>query len=1326
MAQEAAEADGEHGRLSPITEEEGASDPMAGGLRLCAFSSFSPEPSPEPRLRAGCPGTSFASVAAAELARQHLEWAQESEQVDQRQADLMMTQWKLIRSQTGMLAQQLIDVRKVQLLVTELSKDWHVQLLAWNLRHRGEGPAEDLEALLAGKGISKTEALTHAAGDPRALLPGVPVVTSQIAPPTGHEEGLGWLEILRAVDLFSAAARACSSVESCPFQEPDVILHLHDAWWLGPPPAKVRDAVRGAKLPPIVSWLPILFDPLLSDDPARPDRSGAGLELFSGVVSMSLWGRGVYERALAGVAAVLKGAASETAVSAIRWLPPLLGHVPHALHPAFAEGPLAFESVARSDLRKQLRLPETAFVVLLVGRNPPPPSSEANRKSHRTAIRAFARFRQEVGQLCAGTSAGGCLGAPVAHLHVHSDLHGAVDIESLLKDVGLSLENGASASREQLSPELLRNLYSSSDVLLQLSRAEGFGLPVIEAQACGIPVIVNGATAMAENVVLGKVLLPTARQSPSGGRNDRPGSWTPPDGAAAVEALLEIWRAPPTAIERNRARMALQSFFAPSHVAKQMVQVLQPLVPKREAAENRELQQAEVLQRGSLRQVFCGLEFQEAEQCWAKTRPVQCQDFEASLRSCFGRDWDQPTLAPRLEGQGIHRLIPTRFGQMLYNVYDVSVGRTLEVCGEWLGGERSIYQQLQLGLAPVRVLEAGANIGASTIPLALHLPPEGRVLALEASQMNLRLLNANIALAQLSNEPTERVFYDSRRLASGKPDETDGEPRRMKTVQVVTVDQLLRVDFIRFSSAPFWSIPAALLGAASSLQRFRPWLLLELSDGDEKDIRSALGNSHYECNSYLVDGKNQGERNMSEAASFRMNREATAPELDQMKKEQQKSSHHFENQHLQSREMQHRLGTMLQQSVEETHMGMARIRSEVQRRASQESEFQQRVQSLESWTTTSFPKLESEVSELRSAVDVSMKQMTQLKDQLMQQVDEWKSGHAMVMEHSTKLHDRMRKGLRALMAAHETHRSEVEQSQKILRENLEQKLENQWQEVLRQFDDRCSYKEDGDLRNRIEDLEASIDPTLERHTQGLQLKCEELEQRCKELESSSKWMGATLSQEVNSRNAMVEVFEQMLKTETSKLSSLVSDQIAVAHLDCKETQKTILDHLSKETAERQEQARGINGDLASLGNSLGDRLGRLEGAWHGVRQDWRESQSSFRSMQGQLRLLEDGLESGLQGLRSEMHSSLREERLKREVNGTSMAEQMQAWEEFHKHLRQFYMAHTALPPGDRLRDSEMDMARLAEMLRYSHDSEGARMGDIGDIPEILRDSAGEV
>eukprot|EP00438_Fugacium_kawagutii_P015789 Skav218884 [mRNA] locus=scaffold2503:146893:153872:+ [translate_table: standard] len=781
---------------------------------------------------------------------------------------------------------------QVQLLVSGLSKDFHIQLLAWNLKHRGEGPAEDLEALLQGKGINKTEALTHAGGDPRALLPGVPVVTSQLAPPTGHEKGQGWLEILRAVDLFSAS---CDGATDCRFQKPDVILHLHDAWWLGPPPAQIKEAVKNGRLPPMVSWLPILFDPLLSDDPERPDRSGAALEVFSGVVSMSLWGRGVYERALASLAAVLNAGSADGKQTTVRWLPPLLGHIPHALHPAFAEGPLAFESDTRRHLRQMFRLPEAAFVVLLVGRNPPPPSSEANRKSHRTAIRAFARFRQQVDKLCedssgsAGTPsvAARCAHAAATHLHVHSDLHGAVDIQSLLKDAGLSLENGAaSASREHLSPEMLRNLYSASDVLLQLSRAEGFGLPVIEAQACGTPVIVNGATAMAENVFLGKVLLPTPRQSPSGGRNDRPGSWTPPDGAAAVEALLEIWSSPPTATERNRARVALQSFFAPSFVSRQMAEVLHPLVPKEGLVQHKSVAPLTEVSDRVAGAAFCQTEFEEVElQCWKSEKTPSllswCEELEASLRKCFTRNWEQPTLAPGFEG--VHRLITTPFGSILYNVYDIAVGRTLELCRDWLAEEKSIYTMLQplLAEAPVRMLEVGANIGALTIPLAMQMP-HGRVLALEPSQMNLKLLNANIALAQLSNvdtfqgalgesqgsiqveEPGQRTFHNSRLLGTEKSwrgQAGQASADSLKSVPVVTADQLLsqvdRLDFLRFGSSSI-SIPA-ILGAAKSLQRFRPWLLAELSldpsewilDADEKEqqIRQALERNHYQCSS---------------------------------------------------------------------------------------------------------------------------------------------------------------------------------------------------------------------------------------------------------------------------------------------------------------------------------------------------------------------------------------------------------------------------------------------------------------------------------------------
>jgi hypothetical protein len=47
-------------------------------------------------------------------------------------------------------------------------------------------------------------------------------------------------------------------------------------------------------------------------------------------------------------------------------------------------------------------------------------------------------------------------------------------------------------------PEEMAQIYSAMDVLVNPSFGEGFGIPIIEAQACGVPVIVNDFTAMPE------------------------------------------------------------------------------------------------------------------------------------------------------------------------------------------------------------------------------------------------------------------------------------------------------------------------------------------------------------------------------------------------------------------------------------------------------------------------------------------------------------------------------------------------------------------------------------------------------------------------------------------------------------------------------------------------------------------------------------------------------------------------------------------------------------------------------------------------------------
>jgi len=51
------------------------------------------------------------------------------------------------------------------------------------------------------------------------------------------------------------------------------------------------------------------------------------------------------------------------------------------------------------------------------------------------------------------------------------------------------------------------NLYNAADVLLNVSMDEGFGVPIVEAQACGTPVITGDWTAMPENTETGWLVL---------------------------------------------------------------------------------------------------------------------------------------------------------------------------------------------------------------------------------------------------------------------------------------------------------------------------------------------------------------------------------------------------------------------------------------------------------------------------------------------------------------------------------------------------------------------------------------------------------------------------------------------------------------------------------------------------------------------------------------------------------------------------------------------------------------------------------------------------
>jgi len=54
-----------------------------------------------------------------------------------------------------------------------------------------------------------------------------------------------------------------------------------------------------------------------------------------------------------------------------------------------------------------------------------------------------------------------------------------------------------------ISPDLMNQLYNAADVFILLSRGEGFGLPIVEAQSAGLPAIVTDFSASAELVETG-------------------------------------------------------------------------------------------------------------------------------------------------------------------------------------------------------------------------------------------------------------------------------------------------------------------------------------------------------------------------------------------------------------------------------------------------------------------------------------------------------------------------------------------------------------------------------------------------------------------------------------------------------------------------------------------------------------------------------------------------------------------------------------------------------------------------------------------------------
>lgn len=162
-------------------------------------------------------------------------------------------------------------------------------------------------------------------------------------------------------------------------------------------------------------------------------------------------------------------------------------YIPHTVNTEIFK---PFSKEERVKRRQAVGLDPNAFIFGMVAANKDNPP----RKSFQEVLDAFKLFLED---------------NPNSYLYLHTqpDFPGGFPIKQYSQSIGINtriLFPDPYQMSFNIGKTEMASIYNTFDCLLMPSNSEGFGVPAIEAQACGVPAIVNNFTSMPELVIEGK------------------------------------------------------------------------------------------------------------------------------------------------------------------------------------------------------------------------------------------------------------------------------------------------------------------------------------------------------------------------------------------------------------------------------------------------------------------------------------------------------------------------------------------------------------------------------------------------------------------------------------------------------------------------------------------------------------------------------------------------------------------------------------------------------------------------------------------------------
>jgi hypothetical protein len=222
---------------------------------------------------------------------------------------------------------------------------------------------------------------------------------------------------------------------------PTVLVTLFDAWVLKNPRLEQVDA--------IVSWMPIDHMPIPVEVLKWAQRGNVA------PVAMSQYGLAQFEKQ--GVEAT---------------------YIPHTIEPVFRR---------TTGWRDILDVPDGAYVVMMNAANK---GTAPTRKSWSENLMALSVFMDKHDDV-------------FVYIHTEAQCPAGIDLMALANAIGMDKKRVIWPNQYEYriggyTDDDLAKMYSRADVFLAVSMGEGFGIPTIEAQACGTRVIGSNWTATPE------------------------------------------------------------------------------------------------------------------------------------------------------------------------------------------------------------------------------------------------------------------------------------------------------------------------------------------------------------------------------------------------------------------------------------------------------------------------------------------------------------------------------------------------------------------------------------------------------------------------------------------------------------------------------------------------------------------------------------------------------------------------------------------------------------------------------------------------------------